>query len=605
MKVLFFWPLALLALVPVIIFMYLLKQKSEKKEVPSLFLWRETYHNIEANTPWEKLKKNWLMILQIIIFCVLIFALMSPFLAGCGRNSDHVVVVVDNSASMNAIHDGENTRLDKAISEASDYVKNLRIGTGISLITSNDEAVLMISSSEDRDEVIKKIKEIKPTMHAGNAAPGVEMVKTMQSQWPSVTTVCFTDSNVSMEDVDGYIVDVYKEKENVGINYLSHGTSGDKLVILAKITNYGEKETAKEVTLYGDGKILTSQSVSLAPGESKIVYFDKVNFLGSVLKAELNGNDSLMEDNVCYDILSDNRVVNVLLMTEKNAYIEKALELMEGISVTKSNDIASFDSFVNQKYDLYIFDCMMPEHFPQDGNDIIFDAPNKDLYSAKGMIDSALVKALPTPVTQYIENMDFGAANVTAYYTPSWAEPFLVADTEEGTMDVAFSGEKEGQMITVFGFDVHNSELPLKMEFPLLMYNLVNANVSTGMLTQNVINSGDGIQINGKADKILPIVTTPSGEEIGLSDYRMIFTKTDDLGVYEVTQSEDRINGEKEYFAVNFPSSESFVEEVPSQTEDSNTSVKKNASADLDLKNIIIGIILALMVAEWIAYLRK
>ena len=114
MKVLYFWPLALLALVPVIIFMYLLKQKSEKKEVPSLFLWRETYHNIEANTPWEKLKKNWLMILQIIIFCVLIFALMSPFLAGCGRNSDHVVVVVDNSASMNAIHDGENTRSARA-----------------------------------------------------------------------------------------------------------------------------------------------------------------------------------------------------------------------------------------------------------------------------------------------------------------------------------------------------------------------------------------------------------------------------------------------------------------------------------------------------------
>ncbi len=30
MKVLYFWPLALLALVPVIIFMYLLKQKADK-----------------------------------------------------------------------------------------------------------------------------------------------------------------------------------------------------------------------------------------------------------------------------------------------------------------------------------------------------------------------------------------------------------------------------------------------------------------------------------------------------------------------------------------------------------------------------------------------
>ena len=128
MKVLYFWPLALLALVPVIIFMYLLKQKADKHEVPSLFLWRETYQNIEANTPWEKLKKNWLMILQIILLLLLIFAIMGPFLENCGRSSEHVVVIIDQSGSMNAIHDGEKTRFDKAVTEACDYVKALRNG---------------------------------------------------------------------------------------------------------------------------------------------------------------------------------------------------------------------------------------------------------------------------------------------------------------------------------------------------------------------------------------------------------------------------------------------------------------------------------------------
>ena len=506
---------------------------------------------------------------------------------------------------MNAIHDGEKTRFDKAVTEACDYVKALRNGTGISVISSSDEAVLVVSSSEDKDEVIEKIKEIKPTMRAGSTQAGVEMVKTMQAQWPSLTTVCFTDTNVDMEDVSGYIVDVYKEKENVGINYLSHGNSNGKLVVLAKVTNYGKMETAKEVTLYGDDQIITSQSVSFEPGESKIVYFDKVNFGGSVLRAELNGTDSLMLDNICYDIVSENKQINILLMTEKNAYIEKALDLMEGITVTKSNDIASFDSFVSQKYDLYIFDCMMPANFPENGNVIIFDAPNPNLYKSKGVIDGALVKALPTDETRYIENMDFGAANLTAYVTPSWAYPFLVAGTDDGDMDVAFSGEKDGQKITVFGFDVHNSELPLKMEFPLLMYNIINDNVTTGMLTTNVVNIGDGIQINAKADKMLPVITKPDASEVSLSDYRIVFTGTDEVGVYSVTQSEDRFSGEEEYFAANFPSSESFVESVPSMNEDQNTEVKKSASADLDLKNIVIVLILLLLGVEWIAYLRK
>jgi hypothetical protein len=330
-----------------------------------------------------------------------------------------------------------------------------------------------------------------------------------------------------------------------------------------------------------------------------------VNFKGKVLRAELNGNDSLDYDNVCFDILSESKTVNVLLMTEKNAYIEKALELMEGITVTKSNDIASFDSFVTQNFDLYIFDCMMPANFPQDGNVIIFDAPNKDLYTSKGVIDGALVEAVDHPVTQYIDGLDFGAIDVTAYQTPAWGEAFLTADTDIGVLDVAFTGTNNGQMITVFGFDLHNSELPLKMEFPLLMYNIINANVSTGILKENVINAGDGIQINGKADMSLPVVIKPNEEEVALSDYRIIYTGTDETGLYTVSQSLNSVQSEEEVFAVNFPSTESFVEALAADNQNEDTDVKKSASADLDLKNIIIVLLLLLLGVEWIAYLRR
>ena len=119
------------------------------------------------------------------------------------------------------------------------------------------------------------------------------------------------------------------------------------------------------------------------------------------------------------------------------------------------------------------------------------------------------------------------------------------------------------------------------------------------------MNIGDGIQINAKADKILPVITKPDTSTVSLSDYRIVFTGTDEIGVYSVTQSEDRFSGEEEYFAANFPSSESFVESIPSMNEDQNTEVKKSASADLDLKNIVIVLILLLLGVEWIAYLRK
>ena len=56
--------LALLA-VPIILLMYLLKQKYKEKQVPSLYLWEKVLTQTKAQEPWQKLRKNLLMFLQI------------------------------------------------------------------------------------------------------------------------------------------------------------------------------------------------------------------------------------------------------------------------------------------------------------------------------------------------------------------------------------------------------------------------------------------------------------------------------------------------------------------------------------------------------------
>ena len=54
--------LALLA-VPIILLMYLLKQKYKEKQVPSLYLWEKVLTQTKAQEPWQKLRKNLLMFL--------------------------------------------------------------------------------------------------------------------------------------------------------------------------------------------------------------------------------------------------------------------------------------------------------------------------------------------------------------------------------------------------------------------------------------------------------------------------------------------------------------------------------------------------------------
>ena len=223
MKFLYLWPFFLLLLIPVIIIMYLLKQKAVDMPIASLFLWKEMYRNVEANTPWEKLKKNWLLILQIITVIALIIALASPYIMSGSAGADHAIIVIDNSASMNALYDEDHTRLETAVEEAEDYVRSLKTGTGISIITSNSKATLVLSNSDDKTQAMAELKAIENTYINGDCIAGVEMVKSMQTQWDSVETVCFTDTNVSMEQVEGYIVDMYVPVNNASVDYVGHG----------------------------------------------------------------------------------------------------------------------------------------------------------------------------------------------------------------------------------------------------------------------------------------------------------------------------------------------------------------------------------------------
>ena len=60
-------PLGFLALlgIPVIILLYLLKQKYKEQEVSSLFLWKKAQMQSLAQEPWQKLKKNILMFFAV------------------------------------------------------------------------------------------------------------------------------------------------------------------------------------------------------------------------------------------------------------------------------------------------------------------------------------------------------------------------------------------------------------------------------------------------------------------------------------------------------------------------------------------------------------
>src|SRR5580700_6878594 len=115
---------AFAAAIPVVIAFYLLKRKRVAKLVSSTLLWQKFLAETQANAPFQKLRKNWLLILQILLLTLVVLALARPYFAAKARPPHLRVIVLDASASMQAT-DEKPSRFEKARADALQWVDGL------------------------------------------------------------------------------------------------------------------------------------------------------------------------------------------------------------------------------------------------------------------------------------------------------------------------------------------------------------------------------------------------------------------------------------------------------------------------------------------------
>src|SRR5258705_3313456 len=119
-KMSFLTPLALLSAAiigPIIVAMYLLKLRREDRRVSSTYLWQRMVRDVEANAPWQKLRRNILLLLQLLLLLLLALALARPFFSTAGITGRNLILIIDRSASMGAT-DAPGVRLDAARRQA-------------------------------------------------------------------------------------------------------------------------------------------------------------------------------------------------------------------------------------------------------------------------------------------------------------------------------------------------------------------------------------------------------------------------------------------------------------------------------------------------------
>src|SRR6202161_3614309 len=88
--------------IPVVVVFYLLKRKRVVRLVSSTLLWQKFLAETQASAPFQKLRRNWLLILQILLLILAVLALARPYFRTRAKPSELRVLILDASASMQA-----------------------------------------------------------------------------------------------------------------------------------------------------------------------------------------------------------------------------------------------------------------------------------------------------------------------------------------------------------------------------------------------------------------------------------------------------------------------------------------------------------------------
>src|SRR5512133_119191 len=131
-----------------ILLLYMLKLRRRDTLVSSNLLWEQILRDRQANTPWQRLKRNLLLLLQLLILAALVLALARPAVAVPSLTSGSTVIVLDGSASMNAT-DAAPTRFDAARAKVRGLIEGLPANTPVTLILAGSEPRLLAAGETD------------------------------------------------------------------------------------------------------------------------------------------------------------------------------------------------------------------------------------------------------------------------------------------------------------------------------------------------------------------------------------------------------------------------------------------------------------------------
>lgn len=539
------WQWALLALVPpAIIALYFLKLRRQPLEVPSTYLWRRSIEDMHVNSLWQRLRRNLLMFLQLLLVGLAILALLRPGWEGSRLEGQRFILLLDNSASMAATDtDAAADRLAEAKQAATDLVDQMDSGMSAMVITFSDKPQVVQEFTSNRRALRKAIAAIEPTARATDLTTAIELAAGLANvgridqqtasdgqnadaddtaQSPPTTLYIFSDGR--FEDVAsaelGNVRPIYVpigsfDAPNLAITAISARRNSDRpeqqqlFVQVANFTGEPQKTTV-EISL-NDG-FLDATEVDVPAGESKGTVFPLADgAVGDVrarLRYEVDGSasDKLKQDDTGFAALNDSGTGRVLVVTPGNVPLELALNTARAKRLAKVESVPTTmlataeyrSAAASGEYDLVVFDQCTPEELPRSNTLFIGRLPPSAAWRPSEQGTDPAPKPQPIAGMQIIDwdranpllaNVDLADVAVAdSLITKPPAGGTVLIESTAGS--IAAIAPRDSYQDAVLGFEIvgvgadgsrtANTNWPIRPSFPTFWLNALEYLASRG-----------------------------------------------------------------------------------------------------------------------------
>ena len=553
-------PLALLGLlfIPAVVAMYLLKLRRDETIVPSTMLWSRLMADVEANAPWQKLRRSLLLLLQLLLVAILAILAARPFLerpAGLARD---VVVVLDTSASMGATDVGPN-RLEAAKAATLAALRDLPTGGVVSLIAADRRARIVVNETTDLGRVRQALDGIKVSSSRGDLGDALELAGKLAARSGDAQILVATDgalatpvAGTATVPAKVTVLPIGRERRNQAIVALAVRTAPSAVTrsVFVSVANLDLERAARRLEIWGDGGLIEVRDLQLDPQARSDVVIDDVPRDVATLELRLVGADpaatgdpdQLAVDDHAWAVIPPDRPREILVVGEGDPYLETALSYLPnvrlfGILPTEYPDKATRSD--GSSWDLIIFEGPLPATLPRTPILAIGPTATSPLGTVSGTLTNPGIGSLDPaePILRYVDLSTTHIASAAKLALPEWARTVIPGPAGAPLL---YTGTRAGLPTAVLAFEPRKSDLPLQVAFPILMANLTGELLGGSQAPTEAVQPGTPVDLAIPATATGLSVERPDGSVVELvpgadQAVSVTFSGTDLPGIYTVT----------------------------------------------------------------------